>query len=151
MTRLLTENAIFTLALDPASRDETTGSGIYTGTYTQVLGEYITFLVLVGAVTSGDTIDFQVLQATDGSGTSAKNVTSAALTQITATGGSKLYAVSIKADQLDGANGFGYVTGKLTVGGSSAAELTSLVIIQNNLKDAPPTTSGLTQNVILVA
>ena len=74
----------------------------------------------------------------------------AGLTQIlAASGASKLYAVTVKSTQLS--SGFTHLAPRLTVGGSSAAMLTSINAIQYNLRTGPASNNGLTQDVLLVA
>lgn len=75
--------------------------------------------VFVGAVGSSGTVDAKLQQATDSSGTSAKDITGKAIVQITASGAQA--EINLKQDELDVNNGFTYV--KLVITPATAASL----------------------------
>lgn len=64
--------------------------------------------VLVGVIASTGTVDAKLQQATDASGTSAKDITGKAITQLTEAGtdSNKQAQIHLKPEELDLANGF---------------------------------------------
>jgi len=77
--------------------------------------------ILVGTITATGTVDAKLQQATDASGTGAKDITGKAITQLTATGSgsNKQVNINLKQDELDAQNGFNYV--QLSVTPATAA------------------------------
>lgn len=143
---MLVENAIFSQQLVPqsitgnASYVEAAGARIQVGQ-----GEFITFLVEVGAMAASSTLDVRIIQANAASSGTSKVVTGAALTQIpVATGASKVYAIEVKADQLDQAGGYNWVNAQYN-GSNTHAILLSIMAIQHKVRG--PVTSGLTEAV----
>ena len=81
-------------------------------------GNHHTLLALVqsGVLGTGATLDAKLQQATDASGTGAKDVTGKALNQIVkATGDNKQALINLRPDDLDVTNGYAYVRLSLTV------------------------------------
>ena len=81
-----------------------------------------TFLISVGDMGQGATLDFAVQQATAAAGTGAKALTPAkAITQLTAAGGDgdDLIAVELRTEELDVDGGFDYIRGVLTIAGDA--------------------------------
>ena len=74
-------------------------------------------VVMAGTLGAGATLDAKVEQATDGTGTDAKDVAGAAIVQLTQAGGDsdKQAAMTFSADDLDLENGFGHFRLSLTV------------------------------------
>ena len=70
-------------------------------------------IVNVGTPGSGGTVDAKLQQATDSSGTGAKDIAGTSITQMTAAGTT---LINLDAQQLDVANGFCYVYLLVTVG-----------------------------------
>lgn len=141
----LTDSVDFTQLLPPASRN----AGAATGTtYADMAGfEGGVVLIDVGALGSSATLDVQVKQATDSSGTSSKALTGAALTQLTQAsndGSNKLYAIEFRSTQLDLNNGFRFVQVTVTV--ATAACVYSAILIRHRGRLYPVVTS-LTQQV----
>lgn len=156
MFHVLAENAVYTQLLAPASRSESGGSsGVYTSSYIPANdAEYIEFLVNVGDVTAGDTVDFVVLKATDSSGTNATTVTGAAITQLDANDDNKLAAVTIRTNVLGQTSSgvrFTHVAGRLTIAGSSAAVLCAVTSVRYHVRTAPPSDDGLEESVLVVS
>lgn len=82
-------------------------------------GQFQKFLALVQAGTFGSsaTVDAKIQQATDASGTSAKDVTGKAITQLVAAGGNnRQVEINLDAQDLDVSNGFAYIQLSITVG-----------------------------------
>ena len=88
--------------------------------------QYYSFMAVVKAGVFGAlaTVDAKIRQATDASGTNAKDVTGKAITQLLAAGGNNRQAmINFRATDLDANNNFNYVQLSLTVG--AAATLVS--------------------------
>ena len=85
--------------------------------------ENLLAVINVGTISSTGTVDAKLQQASDSSGTGAKNITGAAITQLTQAGGSsnKQALINLKADQLDANNGFTFV--QLSITPATAAAL----------------------------
>ena len=101
-------------------------------------GNHHTLLALVqsGVLGTGATLDAKLQQATDASGTGAKDVTGKALTQIVkATGDNKQALINLHPDDLDVTNGYAYVRLSLTV--AVAASLTAAQLLGFNPRFAP--------------
>lgn len=62
--------------------------------------------IVLGAMTATATINAKLEQANTSGGGGAKDITNKALTQVADTGGSKTYAINLRPDELDRANGF---------------------------------------------
>ncbi len=81
--------------------------------------------VETGVLGASATVDAQLQQALDASGTSSKVVTNKAITQLqqAAAGSNKYVLINCKPEELDTVNGFGFVRLSITVG--VAASLTA--------------------------
>ena len=101
-------------------------------------GNHHTLLALVqsGVLGTGATLDAKLQQATDASGTGAKDVTGKAITQIVkATGDNKQALINLRPDDLDVTNGYAYVRLSVTV--AVAASLTAAQLLGFNPRFAP--------------
>jgi len=101
-------------------------------------GNHHTLLALVqsGVLGTGATLDAKLQQATDASGTGAKDVTGKAITQIVkATGDNKQALINLRPDDLDVTNGYSFVRLSLTV--AVAASLTAAQLLGFNPRFAP--------------
>ena len=101
-------------------------------------GNHHTLLALVqsGVLGTGATLDAKLQQATDASGTGAKDVTGKALNQIVkATGDNKQALINLRPDDLDVTNGYAYVRLSMTV--AVAASLTAAQLLGFNPRFAP--------------
>ncbi|WP_296540030.1 hypothetical protein [Rhizorhabdus sp.] len=89
-------------------------------------------IVHAGALGASATLDAKIQQATDGSGTGAKDVTGLAITQLTKAGSddNKQAIINIRQEDLDRNNGFRYV--RLTMTVATAASLTSALLLGLN-------------------
>ena len=100
--------------IDPASQ----AAGTVTSGWVSVVN-FHTLLAVVetGVLGASATLDAKFQQAQDNSGTGAKDITGKAITQIVkATGDNKQALINIKPEDLDNANGFGFVRLSLTIG-----------------------------------
>ncbi len=74
-------------------------------------------VIQTGVLGTGATVDAKLQQANDATGTGAKDIADKAITQIIkASGDNKQVLIDIKPEELDIANGFGFVRLSLTVG-----------------------------------
>jgi len=92
--------------------------------------ESLMIILKVGEMQATSTVDAVVKQATDASGTSAKNLTtSKAITQLTAAGSDddKQVVINVRAEDLDMANSFDHVALSVTVG-TAASDLDVTVL-----------------------
>ena len=93
-------------------------------------------LVQTGVLGTSATVDAKLQQAVDSTGTSAKDITGKAITQIVkATGDNKQVLVNVKPEELDTVNGFGFMRVTVTVG--VAASITSAQLLGVNPRYAP--------------
>jgi hypothetical protein len=102
------------------------------------VANHLGFLALVqtGVLGTSATVDAKLQQALDSSGTSAKDISGKAITQIVkATGDNKQVLVNVKPEELDTVNGFGFVRVTVTVG--VAASITSAQLLGVNPRHAP--------------
>lgn len=90
-------------------------------------------IVQTGSMGAGGTVDFKIEQATDDTGTGAKDVDGKAVTQLTQAGGdsNKQAIIDLFPDALDINNGFAFVRITLTVG-TAACDAAALLIACGN-------------------
>lgn len=86
-------------------------------------------IVQAGDLGTNATLDAKLEQATDGSGTGAKDVTGSAITQLTQAGtdSDKLVLVNLHPGKLDVDNGFDYVRLSMTVA-TAASEIAGILL-----------------------
>lgn len=119
--------------IDPVSQAAGT---VTTGWITVANHHGLLAVIQTGVLGASATLDAKLQQATDSSGTSAKDITGKALTQIIkATGDNKQALINVKPEELDTVNGFGFVRLSITVG--VAASLTSAQLLGINPRFAP--------------
>ena len=86
--------------------------------------DFLTFMAIVFAGTLGSsaTLDAKIEQASDASGTGAKDVTGKAIAQLTQAGtdSDKQAIINVKQEDLDAANGFTHLRLTVTVGTASS-------------------------------
>jgi hypothetical protein len=106
-------------AIDPQSSTTAKTSGWIDAT---VFHNYMA-VIATGVIAASGTVDAKIQQATDSSGTGAKDVTGKAITQLTqaASGSSKQALINLKQEDLDIANGFKFF--QLSVTPATAAAL----------------------------
>ena len=124
--------------IDPASQ----AAGAASTGWVSV-ANYFGFLALVqtGVLGTSATVDAKLQQALDSSGTSAKDITGKAITQIVkATGDNKQALINVKPEELDTVNGLGFVRLSVTVG--VAASQTSAQVLGLNPRFAPADASN---------
>ena len=119
--------------IDPASQavGTVTTGWISAGNHHSLLA-----LVQSGVLGTGATLDAKLQQATDASGTGAKDLTGKTITQIVkASGDNKQALINLRPDDLDVTNGYAYVRLSLTV--AVAASLTAAQLLGFNPRFAP--------------
>ncbi|PHP68188.1 hypothetical protein CSC94_05925 [Zhengella mangrovi] len=106
-------------AIDP---DVTAAGTVTTGWI--AAKDFLTFMAIIMAGTLGTsaTLDAKIEQATDSSGTGAKDVSGKAITQLTQAGtdSDKQAIINLRADELDVANDFTHFRLSLTVATASS-------------------------------
>ena len=99
---------------DPAS---VAASTVTTGWVDQSVFFALAVILQTGVLGASATVDAKLQQATDSSGTGAKDITGKAITQIVkATGDNKQAIIQMKEADLDTENNFRYVRLSITVG-----------------------------------
>lgn len=100
--------------IDPISQAAGT---VTTGWVSAANFERFLATVQTGVLGTSATVDAKLQQATDSSGTSAKDVTGKAITQIVkASGDNKQALINLATSELDVSGGFGYFRLSITVG-----------------------------------
>jgi hypothetical protein len=94
-------------------------------------------LIQSGVLGTGATLDAKLQQATDASGTGAKDVAGKAISQLTqaGSGSAKQAIINLRPEDLDVNNGYAYVRLSVTVG--VAASLTAAQLLGFNPRFAP--------------
>lgn len=110
----------------------------------------IVFLIAVGDIAAGGTVDFEVRQATSAVGANATNIFPIAgtitITQLSAADDNSLVAVEVRTEQMDVDGGFHYLSGRLTIAGNTA--LTTVVPLRLGTNYPPVPVTGWTEVVI---
>lgn len=102
--------------IDP---DATAAGAVSTGWVDMGTYESIMAIAFAGTLGSSATFDAKIEQATDSSGTGAKDITGKAITQLTQGGtddSDKQAVINVKSEELDVANSFTHVRLTVTVG-----------------------------------
>jgi hypothetical protein len=123
------EKAAIAATIDPASLTANT----YVSDYVDMADfEQVMAIILVGAISTNGTFDAKLVQATDGSGTGAKDITGHAITQLTQAGtdSNKQVILQTRQDLLDVEGGFRYVA--LSVTTATAASLAAAAVLGFN-------------------
>lgn len=130
----LSESLAVLATINPSS--QAVGAA-YSGWISMTEFDRILALVQVGAFGASATVDANVEQAQDASGTGAKAIgTGKAIAQMLAAGGNNVQAlIDVRSDELDVSNGFGFVQLTITVG--TAATETAGTIIGGDARYEP--------------
>lgn len=111
--------------IDPVSQ---AAGSVTTGWVSVVNFHNFLATVETGVLGASATADAKIQQAQDSSGTGAKDITGKAITQIVkASGDNKQALINFRGEDLDNANGFGYVRLSVTVG--TAASLVAAQLL----------------------
>jgi hypothetical protein len=124
--------------LDPAS----VAASTVVSSWVPVLNFHsIMALIETGVLGASATLDAKLRQATDASGTGAKDITGKALVQIVkASGDNKQAMINARATDLDQANGFGWVALSVTIG--TAASIFGAQLLGFFPRFEPPKDAG---------
>lgn len=115
-----TEQVAILDAIAPASQ---AAGSVTTGWVSAANFQRLLAHIQTGTLGASATVDAKLQQASDASGTGAKDVTGKAITQIVkATGDDKIAAINLKGEDLDVEGGFSYVRLSITVG-TAASEI----------------------------
>lgn len=124
--------------IDPASQAAGTAT---TGWIPAAHHHAFLALIQTGVLGTGATVDAKLQQATDASGTGAKDITGKAITQITkASGDNKQALINVRPEDLDTVSGFGFVRLSVTVG--VAASQTAAQVLGINARELPASTAN---------
>jgi hypothetical protein len=105
------------------------------------------FILQVGAMAQGSSIDVQLWQATDATGANAKIVAGKAITQLSAAAGdgNDAVVIEVRTEELDVNGGFAYVSAVLTVLGGTV--VTSALALAGASNYVPVSTATWTEVV----
>ena len=95
-------------------------------------------LALISVGATDITVDAKIQQATDSSGTGAKDITGAAITQIAADGDNRVVSIDLEANHMDINNGFNHVQLQITVGNGSVGAYVAGQLVLRELRHRPP-------------
>ena len=135
------ERAAIAAVIDPdvTTAGAQTSAYVSMSTFNQVMA-----IVQTGTLGSAATVDFKLVQATDSSGTSSKDITGKAITQLTQGGTDQSddqAVINCRSEELDVANGFDYVAMTLTVG--TATSDASAIMLGMSPRYAPASDNDL--------
>lgn len=116
---LPSQQAAVAAVIDP---DVTAAGTVTSGWVDMADFESVMAIVFAGTLGSSATLDAKIEQATDGSGTGAKDITGKAITQLTQAGtdSDKQAIINVTADELDVDNLFTHVRLSITVATASS-------------------------------
>ena len=119
------------------------GTGAATSAYVSMSDfNQVVAVVQAGALGTSATLDFKLVQATDSSGTSSKDITDKSITQfVKATNDDDQAIVNCRSDELDIANGFDYVAMTITIG--TATSYASCIMLGVTPRYAPASDNDL--------
>ncbi len=142
--RTLTENYV----IDAVSPQLVDNAALGSGWILMDATEPVLFLLRVGATDT--TVDAKIQQATASDGTGAKDLTGAAITQISATGDNRHVSIEVEPARMDIKNGFVYAQMLATAGdGSLGANLT--MVTMKRARHNPPSQPAAFAQQIKVA
>lgn len=131
----ISEGLAVLASIDPASIAASTVTSAWVP-----VTNFLSFLLVVqtGVLGAAATVDAKIQQATDVSGTGAKDLSPGkSITQIVkATGDNKQALLDFRAQDLDAANGFSYVRVSLTV--AAAASIVGALLYGGSARFMPP-------------
>lgn len=146
MTSLPSERQIVAAVINPAAA----AAGVQNSAWvSMVTFEEVMAVILAGALGVNGTIDAKLQQATDSSGTGAKDITGKAVTQFTQAGtdkSNKQSIINIRAEEMDRTNGFTHVRLVLTT--AVATSPSAAVLIGSQARYAPANAAASVQETI---
>ena len=142
---LQSNRAVLMATIDP----DAYGAGTLTSDWVSLADfGYIQALVLVGEMQATSTVDAKLEQATDGSGTGAKDISGKSITQLTAAGSDddKQVIINCRDDELDVANSFTHV--RLSITTATAASDSAGLILGHDSRYSPETDLASVDEVV---
>lgn len=118
--------------IDPGAKT----AGAHTSDWVNMANfDQVLAVLAVGTLGTSATVDAKIQQATDGSGTGAKDVTGKSITQLTQAGSdsNKQVVIGVSAADLDVANDFDYVRLSVTVGTATSDAAAVIVGLASDL------------------
>lgn len=105
------------------------------------------WVVIVGDMDNGATLDFKLQEATDDSGSDSQDINGKAITQLTQSGGdgNSVVVVELQTEEMDVTDQFRYVRGQLVV--ANAAVQCSVIPLRGPTRYAPVSTTVLAEVV----
>jgi hypothetical protein len=127
MTSRMSEKVQLVAVIDP---DANAAGALNSGWVSMAAFEELLAIILAGDLGTSATIDAKLQQATDSSGTGAKDITGKAITQLTQAGtdrSNKQAQINVRAEELDRTNGFTHI--RLVMTGATATSDSAAVIL----------------------
>ena len=137
---LPSKNAVLAGVIDPDLHP----AGTYTTGWIDMSEfEAIQAVVMAGALGTSATLDAKLEQATDASGTGAKDIAGKSITQLTEAGGdsNKQAIINCRSDELDVNNGFTHVRLSMTVAVASSDSAAAVLGHYARYQPAAPVSS----------
>ena len=133
------ERAAIVAVVDP----DALGTGAATSAYVSLSDfNQVVAIVQAGALGTSATLDFKLVQATDSSGTSSKDITDKSITQfVKASNDDDQAIINCRSDELDVDNGFDYVAMTITIG--TATSYASCIMLGLTPRYAPASDNDL--------
>lgn len=125
--------------IDPASH--TAGTPVYTAWIDMKLFGAALVTALVGDVAATGTVDIELEQATDASGTGSKTISGKSITQLGATDDNKQTLINLRSEELDTANDFTHFRVKYTP--TTAASIAGVAVLGMDPRYAPASDNDL--------
>jgi len=109
-------------------------------------------VVMAGTLGSSATLDAKFEQASDGSGTGAKDITGAAITQLTQAGtdSDKQAVINLRRDDLDMANDFTHVRLSMTVGTAASDAGAVVLAVDPNYAPASDNDASTVDEIVTI-
>lgn len=139
------DKATVAAVLNPVSQ----GAGtVTTGWVSMADFENLLAILQVGALGAAATVDAKLQQASDSSGTGAKDITGKAITQLTQAGtdSNKEVLINVRSEELDVNNSFTHVRLSVTV--ATAASLISAILLGFDARYQPATHKATVDEVV---
>lgn len=131
---LASNEAVLAAVIDP---DAYAAGTVSTGWLSMADRDRVQAIVMVGDMVTNSTVDAKIEQATDGSGTGAKDITGKAITQLTEAGtdSNKQAIINLRPEELDTNNGFTHFRLSMTV--ATAASDAGAIVLSHNSRYFP--------------
>ncbi len=141
MTSKMSEKVQVVAVIDP---DANAAGTIVSAWVSMASFEEVLAIIMAGDLGSSATIDAKMRQATDSSGTGAKDITGKAITQLTQAGtdqSNKQAQINVRAEELDRTNGFTHVALSFTTATATSDSGAILLGMNSRYQPGTPATS----------